>query len=188
MTVGYKRIFWGIFIATFNITIGILTILPAFVGWIVVLTGISELEEKTSGGDFSRPKISAMILVVASLGGGILSLLGSGNVESFLPMLFYPLFVIAIELVVFHKILEGSVHNFNAMDQQEIANKYTGKDRTYIILTGITMVLLSISLTINHQGTGFIGVVMAMISRIYLLTAMNSLSKEDYKTDYEEKD
>src|SRR5690554_3222698 len=128
MTVGYKRIFWGIFIATFNITIGIITILPAFVGWIVVLTGLSELKENSPGEDFSGPRISAMILVVASLGGEVLSLLGSSNVESFLPLLFYPLFVIAIEFVVFHKILEVSVHNFNAMDQQETVDRYIAKD------------------------------------------------------------
>ncbi|SDL00065.1 hypothetical protein [Natronincola ferrireducens] len=183
MTMGYKKIFWGIFIATFNIIIGRITILPAFVGWIVVLTGLSELEENSTGGDFSGSKISAMVLVAASLGGGLVSLLGGSNVESFLPLLFYPLFVIAIEFVVFHKILEVSVHNFNGMDHQETADKYTSKDRTYIILMGITMVLMIIAFTVNHGTTGFIGAVMAMISRIYLMVVMNSLSKEDYTTD-----
>lgn len=182
MTEGYKRIFWGILIATFNMKIGIITILPAFVGWIVVMVGLSELKENAHKGDFSKPWISAMVLVATSLGGG-LSLLGGSNTGSFLPLLFYPVFLIAIELIVFHKVLEVSVHNFNTMDRQESVKKYIGKDRIYIILTGISMILLVISLTINHEGAGVIGTVMAMISRIYLLTVINSLSKEDYNTD-----
>lgn len=188
MTTGYKRIFWGILIATFHITIGIITILPAFVGWVVVLQGLSELEEGAPGGDFARPRMSAIILIVASLGGGILSLIGGSNIDSFLPMLFYPVFVTALELVVFHKILEVSVHHFNGMNQQEISDRYTGKDRTYIILTGMTMVLLAISITFNHETAGFLGAAMAVVSRIYLLTVINSLSKEDDKTEDQEMD
>lgn len=179
MTAGYKRIFWGIVIATFNITIGIITILPAFVGWLIVLQGLSELEENAPEGNFSRPRTSAMILVAASLGGGILSLVEGSYVQSFPLLLFYPLFVMTLELVVFHKILEVSVQHFKEMNQQQAYDMYTGKDRTYIILTGIALVLLAISLTFNHQTAGMMAVVMAMVSRIYLLTVISSLSKED---------
>ncbi|TCK92574.1 hypothetical protein EDC19_1723 [Natranaerovirga hydrolytica] len=185
MTVGYKRIFWGIFILTFRITIGIVTILPAFIGWIIVLTGLSQLEEKSTVGDFSPLKIGVMVLIVTSIVGGLLEL---SEVGSFLPMLFYPLAVIAIEFVVFHKIIEASVHNFNEMGCQERVEKYTSKDRTYIILMGITMVLVGIFFTFKHQSTGTIGSLMFLISRIYLLTVINALSKEDDDIDGQVKD
>ncbi len=180
MTLGYKKIFWGVFIATFNIKFGIITILPAFVGWIVVLTSLSEFDENDYGGDFSRLRTSAMMLVAASLGGGIWSLLANNNAGTFLPLMYYPLFLLALELILFHKILEESVHCFNSMDQQDIVDKYTGKDRIYIILTGISMALLAISYTINHELTGFLGAALAIISRVYLLSVINALSKEEY--------
>lgn len=182
MAVGYKKIFWGIFIATFNIKIGMLTILPAFVGWLVVVTGLSELERSTQSGAFLSPKKGAIALVSVSFGGLLLLLVGH-DIESFLPLLFYPLFLIVIEFVVFHKILEGSVHNFEIMLQQEAAERYINKDRTYIILMGITMVLLSISLTFNHGAAGSIAAVMAIISRLYLLVAINALKQEAYRME-----
>ncbi len=183
MSMDYKRIFWGIFFATFRITNGIITILPAFVGWILVLTALSDSKENSSEGSFSGVKIGALLLVLVSFGGGLISFLAGDKFESLLPLLFYPLFVIVIELVVFHKILEASVYNFNAMEHQETADKYVGKDRTYIILMGITIVLLAISLIINHQIIGFIGAAIAIISRIYLMTIMSSLSKENLDKD-----
>lgn len=183
MSMDYKRIFWGIFIATFKITIGIITIFPAFIGWILVLNALSEFKENSSEKDFSGIRIGVMILFLTSLGGGILSFFGGGNFESILPMIFYPLFLIVIELVVFHKILEVSVCNFKAMDHQENVDKYIDKDRTYIILMGITIFLSAISIIINHQIVGFIGTVMAIISRIYLMTVINSLSNENYNKD-----
>lgn len=182
MALGYKKIFWGIFIATFNITIGMFTILPAFVGWIVVVTGLSELERSIHSGAFLKPKKGAIALVFGSFGGLALFLVGH-NIESFLPLLFYPLFLIVIEFVVFHKVLEESVHNFKIMHQQEAVERYTNKDRTYIILMGITMVLLAISLAINHETIGSVGAFMAVISRVYLLITINALKKENYKME-----
>ncbi len=182
MAVGYKKIFWGIFIATFNITIGMLPILPAFVGWLVVVTGLSELERSTQSGAFLSPKKGAIALVSVSLGGLLLFLVGYDS-GSFLPLLFYPLFLIIIEFVVFHKILEGAVRNFKIMYHLEAVERYTNKDRTYIMLMGITMVLLAISLTFNHEATGSIAAVMAIISRLYLMITVNALKKEDYKIE-----
>lgn len=179
MTLGYKKIFLGVFIATFNIKFGIITILPAFVGWIVVLTSFSEFEKTDYGRNFSRLRINAMMLVAASLGGGIWSLIANNNAGTFLPLMYYPLFLLALELMLFHKILEESVHCFNAMNQQDIADKYTGKDRIYIILTGISMALLAITYTINHELTGLLGAILVIISRGYLLSVMNALSKEE---------
>ncbi len=186
MSMDYKRIFWGIFIATFRLTIGIITLLPAFVGWILVLTALSDFKENSSEGDSAGIKTGAILLVLASLGGDVISFLAGGNFKTLHIMLFYPLFVIVIELVVFHKILEVSVCNFNEMDHQEIVDKYIGKDRTYIILMGISIVLLAISLTTNHQIIGVIGAVITIISRIYLMTVINSLSKENLNRDDKE--
>lgn len=40
MSEGYRKIFWGIFIATFNINIGMVKILPSFVGFLIISSGL----------------------------------------------------------------------------------------------------------------------------------------------------
>ncbi|MBF4692138.1 hypothetical protein [Fusibacter ferrireducens] len=185
MTSGYKRIFWGIFIATFNIKIGMMTILPAFIGWIIVVTGISELEKKGYVSTSITSKKVAMTLVVVSLGSELLRFLGGELIMTLLPLLFYPLFLLGLEFVVFHKILEASIQYFAMSHQEETADLYTDKDRLYLALMGITMVLFIISLTFNHETIGHVGVFAAMISRLYLLITFNALSKETHKSEQE---
>lgn len=186
MVVGYKRIFWGIFIATFSITIGKVTIVPSFIGWIVVLAGLLVLEDHFHKASLFVPRISTIILIVASIGEWLFPLL-INNVAGFFPLLLYQLVVIIIELVVFHKIITASYDNLNATGQLEAADKYINKDRTYMMLMGISLLLLVISFTLNHYVTGFMGIIMVIISRIYLLTVINSISNEDYQTDENDK-
>ncbi|MDW7670518.1 MAG: hypothetical protein SCK57_13070 [Bacillota bacterium] len=81
-----------------------------------------------------------------------------------------------------------SYHHINSLDQKETFDKYNGKDKTYIILMGITVVLLAISITFNQQMADIMAVVTAMVVRINLLTVINSLSREDYPTDDIEED
>jgi hypothetical protein len=180
MAEGYKKIFWGIVIATFNITLGVIKVLPTFIGWIVVLTGLLELEKNNSGEAFSSSKKATKILAAMSFGGMFLSFLGNGNVESFLPLMFYPLFVVVIELVVFHKILAASVHHFSELNQHKTASIYISKDRMYLIIMGISLVFLVISLTFNQATMGIVGAILAILSRVYLLTIMSALGKEEH--------
>jgi len=183
MAEGYKKIFWGIVISTFHVTIGMLTILPPFIGWIVVLTGISELEQQKSDEIFSSSKKGTLVLIILSLASVIISFLGNRTMESFIVIMFFPLIAEAIELVVFHKILEASVYHFSQRNQQETASIYISKDKTYIVLMAIVFLLIAIAVTFNLATMNMIGAVAAIISRIYLLTIMNALSKEEYKME-----
>lgn len=65
----YKKVFWGIFIATFNINLGIIPIFPAFVGFMVVSSGISSLYDKTNIKAFGRAKVFANILIILTAVG-----------------------------------------------------------------------------------------------------------------------
>ena len=183
MAEGYKKIFWGIVISTFHVTIGMLTILPPFIGWIVVLTGISELEQQKSDEIFSSSKKGTLVLIILSLASVIISFLGNRTMESFIPIMFFPLIAEAIELVVFHKILEASVYHFSERNQQETASIYISKDKTYIVLMAIAFLLIAIAVTFNLATMNMIGALAAIISRIYLLTIMSALGKEEYKVE-----
>ncbi len=183
---GYNKIFWGLFITTFKLTIGMLTILPAFIGWILILSGISELKEESFSGDLSKPRIIALILIFTSLLGGLLPFVGGVYLDRVLNFTFYPLITLVLEFVLFQLILEESVENFRSLQREDSVDFYIKKDRTYILLMGIAMVLLTISLITNYYVASLSGIGMVLLTTIYLLTVIYSLSKEDYGRDKEE--
>ncbi len=188
MRYGYKKIFWGVFIATFSINLGMLQILPAFVGWMVVASGISVLQENSVTSDYERPKTISFILIGVSLIGSLITLFQGAQVNLPVALLFYPLIVMAIELLLFHRLLEAAVQDFSAIDDNETAKLYTSKDRTFIILMGITLGMVTLSIFLNLQSVGFFAAIIAVVTRIYLLTTINSLSKEVWENPYETED
>jgi len=176
----YKKIFWGIIFATFHINIGTITILPVFIGWIIVAIGISELDKSLPEACFTMADVTAVVLVAVSFVEGLISFFSGGHTESSLLLLFFPFIALALELEVFHKTLEASARYFLANGREESARNYTGKDRTYLILMGITIVLFAIARITNSGTIVFAGAALAIITRIYLLTVIYSLSNENF--------
>ncbi|MCZ0703059.1 hypothetical protein J2T56_001373 [Natronobacillus azotifigens] len=175
---GYKKIFWGILIATFSINLGFVTILPTFIGWTIVATGISILDKYAQKGDFSKAYSLATILVVLHFIGGFISLLGEVQIGNAVPFIFYPLISMMIELLLIHSLLKATVDHFDVMGRKRVSEKYIAKDRAYIILMGITMILYTLTITLNEV---IIGVITALITTIYLLTVISSLRKETFQ-------
>ena len=187
---GYKKIFWGTIIATFSINLGIVQILPPFVGWMVVASGISMLEEDSESIEYDRPKLISYILIGATLVGSIITLFQSGQINPPVPLLFYPMIVMIVELSLFHRIFEAAVRDFTALDKRDLAELYTGKDRAFIMLSGASIILVTVSIFLNLVTVAFFAGIFALIARVYLLTAIRSLGKEDWEDsdEMEEKD
>lgn len=177
MSNGYKKIFWGIFFATFNITFGIITILPAFVGWIIVASGIAELSENSDPEEFSQAKNISFILIGVTLVGSLLDLMGVSQMNPPVALLFFPLVLLTIELLLFHRLLEASVHTLTTLGISESAELYIRKDRTYIILAGMSLLLITLA-TFQLETWEFLAGIFAIITRVYLLSTISALSKE----------
>ncbi|MBO0566575.1 hypothetical protein EXQ36_19290 [Clostridium botulinum] len=69
---GYKKIFWGIFIIIFNVDLGIIKILPPFIGFIIILSGISSLYKESQIESFNKAKIFAIIISIIAIIGEIM--------------------------------------------------------------------------------------------------------------------
>lgn len=177
MAEGYRRIFWGILVATFNISIGPLKILPAFVGWLMVMSGLSRFEESFEEQDYALIRRKTLVLVLLSLGGAILTFTGYGELGHQPLLLFMPLVVMIAELVVFHGILALSAERLMRDHRQKQAEEMIGKDRTYLVLMGLSLVLLVGALTFGHRGVSFFAAILGIASRIYLLVTMSYLRK-----------
>lgn len=186
MEKAYKKIFWGLIIATFSITLGIITIFPTLVGWLVVLSGVSDLIDQISDKQFFPAYCSVVALVFLSLAEGWISISQSPAWISALPFLFYPVVLSSIELTAFHKILEASVNRFRKNKQPSVSAEFSRKDRVYLLLMGISMTLLTGALMANDSALLFFGLILTLIPRMYLLTVLHALSKENMDLRLEE--
>lgn len=179
MRKGTKQIFWGILIATFNLRLGGLTILPAFVGWMMVASGLSKLEEHAPDSGFANTRSKAYLLVGASLLGSLLSLSGANPPAFAIPLALYGAVVMIIELVLFHHLLEAAVQRFQSLERTQEAQIFTDKDRTYLLLIGSSLILVILGITFQHAGASLIGALLAIITRIYLLTVISALGNTE---------
>ena len=57
MASGYRKIFWGFFIATFHLNLGSLMIFPPFIGYVMIMIGISMLHQKYDANEFQYAKM-----------------------------------------------------------------------------------------------------------------------------------
>lgn len=165
----YNKIFWGIFFATFSINIGSLKILPSFVGFLIILNGISVLYNETQLDSFKKAKIFAAIATIMNFTGWILSLFSSDIMNSFLINIIWMVLYAVIEMLLFYKIIEGSIEYFNINGYCEIANDNVMKARFYLIFSTILIILLSINEFLSTSALSILLLIGFIILRIFLM-------------------
>jgi hypothetical protein len=185
MTKGFRKIFWGTLLVSFLSTGGGISLIFVLIGWGILISGLGEIGENPLFGGFKRLEKIAIVTAAVSLGGVVLY---DTLLTRFPPITYYPVLVMTAELILFHGIFAESVHYFNGMDDVETANKYTEKDRNFMVLVGIALVFLSVFYTFNEFVTGFIGISATIISKIYLLSSLHSLSRETHDKEIREEE
>lgn len=178
MSEGYRKIFWGIFIATFNINIGIVKILPAFVGFIVISSGINNILQEANYDSFKKAKRYSDYTGLILFLGGILSLSGV-NLESNIFIQLLPIAYLTLELLLFYKVFEGSIEKLSHDDESTLAMlvyEFENKQRFYIISSIIINLFLMFSITFNWESQTFAAILL-IILRIFLMTSMSRLKK-----------
>lgn len=177
MDKGYHKVFWGLFIATFNINLGIVKILPAFVGWIVISQGIDLLKEQFSTEAFDSAGKFSMLLVLLSLLGGGIALFGGPNINSSLILSYYPILTLGFDMLFGYKLLGGSIEYLEVVGNDELSSQYEGNQRTYTIFMVIAILAYILSNTINSSGLNTASAFLFIIIRISLMVMVNNLKK-----------
>lgn len=186
MEIAFRKMFWGLIIATFSINFGIITIFPTFVGWIIVLSGLSGLIDEFSDKQFFTASCSVIALILLSLVEGVLSFSQDPSWLTGTAFLFYPVMMSIIELTAFHKIIEASADRFKVHNQVSNSFKFNRKDRLYLVLMGLSMILLTAALVVNDETLLFFGLISTLIPRVYILGVLSGLSKEKGDVKLEE--
>lgn len=171
---GYKKILWGIVIITFNINLGIIKILPPFIGFIIILSGISSLYKETQIESFNKAKTFAVILSIIAIIGEIMRFfsieLSSFFIFNGVCIVFYNI----IELLMFYKLFDGSIEYLNDNNQCNLTCENIKKLRFYIIASVINIIFLNLTLISNIKILNIIVLVMLIILRTYLMVLIFS--------------
>ncbi|EPY2274977.1 hypothetical protein ACXAUS_003898 [Clostridium sporogenes] len=169
---GYKKILWGIFIATFNINLGIIKILPPFIGFIIILSGISFLYEETQIESFNKAKTFGIIISVVTSIGELMRFFSIELSNFFIFNEVGIVFSNIIELLMFYKLFDGSIEYLNHNNQCDLACENIKKLRFYIIASVINIIFLNLTLISNIKTLNIIVLVMLIILRTYLMMSI----------------
>ncbi|OZV12693.1 hypothetical protein CIW83_07280 [Tissierella sp. P1] len=174
---GYNKIFWGIFIATFNIKFGTMKIFPAFVGLLVISRGLGILYEETKLKLFHKVHNMGILATSISFIGGVIDYFSNGSLNSSIAMSIWAIMYNVIELILFFKTLESSIEYLDTNDYSEVANENIGKLRTYTICSIINISLMSFALLFNFRILMSVVAFIAIILRIFMMVLIGRLKK-----------
>jgi hypothetical protein len=181
MYMGYKRIFWGIFFTTFHITVGSLQILPSFIGYLIIYSGIKQLREEFESANLQKAAhITIFATVVAFISGLLdLGLIGSFQYSAF--SIAWLALVSITELLYIFYLLSGSVDLLRQKDLIGIAENYKQKTKLFIILYSLFAIAGIVGTTFNLNAALTIFAIAMIIIKIWLLTMVNTLKNADTK-------
>lgn len=177
MLEGYNKIFWGIFITTFNIKFGPIKILPAFVGLLVVSNGLNKLYEESKLELFHKTQNIGLLTASMSFIGGVADYFSNGPISYSLSTSIWMVVYNVVELILFFKTLESSIEYLDSNNYPDLANEYLEKQRTYTIFSVINISLLGFTLLYNIKILMFFVPFIGVILRIYMMVLINRLKK-----------
>lgn len=177
-TSGYRKMIWGIVLLTFQLHIGVLTLVPYFVGWMIIISGFRHVEQKFSRQTLSLVQSCLFALLIFSIGEGLISFFSMDSQLLNVLMIYSQAIYLVLELTVFHKLLELVVKGFFDANKESAAEYYIVRDRRYLWLMGSALVVIIFALTAGTAGMILIGTIISIIARLYLLTILTSIKNE----------
>lgn len=168
---GYNKLFWGIIFIIFNINIGPINIMPNFIGYLFILSGINILIHQNEY--YERAKVPAVILAITTIRDLInfsdnnilspklqginlwLSLLGA--VETLLHL--YIIYVICKGI---YQLAEERGFDF-------LRDSASGRYYSYIFISTIILFYTPFSLNMQQEGNIFL-IIFAILNIISMLS------------------
>lgn len=185
MKSGYHKIFWGFVLATFHINIMGLEIIPPFIAYLFVASGLYKLEMESRNIAFRYSKYLTLIYAFLSFAENFSTTIrGASAGTGMLTILWGSLFGI-VEILLYYFLFLGTVQTLQASNYMELASDYTNQMRCVLYLTMIGQAGLIIAKTFHMESFyAIIGFCLLMV-RIYLMHLMNRLYKT-YKVEEED--
>lgn len=165
MNSGLRKIFWGIFFISFHIYLGSIPIIPSFVGWIIILQGLTQLENFLSKKSLILKFVGIAIIFLALISDFAAIL--QYNLKFFSSILLMLLLI--LEFVFFYNLFEILFEGY----KKEIIYQ-----RIYIILSTILFIIISLSQVVpSDQNIMFFVWAGVIALRIFLLVYISGKNK-----------
>lgn len=171
----YNKIFWGIFITTFSINLGPIKILPAFIGFLFIVSGLDSLYEESSFNIFEKVKTIGILVAFISFIGGVMDFLTQGMALYILTGIIWIIMFVIIELIFYFKIIEASIEYLSINNYDDLAENYISKLRGYTMFSILNILLLNVSLILNLNTYSTIAAIIGVILNIYLMIMIYGL-------------
>lgn len=175
---GLNKMFWGIFIATFSINLGPIRILPSFIGFMVISSGINTIYDEHQSQEFKKALDFSRIVIVISLLGGLIDFFTGGVYQYSLILQIWPIILMIVELIMFYSFFLGIIKNFDSIGNIEVSERLIDSSRLYIIVFISNIAVLSFVLLFNLGGLNTLLAIVFIILRISLMVMISGLKKE----------
>ena len=173
MEQGYRTIIWGLFIATFHINLFEIPIFPAFIGWLIIISGMNKLLTENDSKSFLKARIYALIIFIISLIIQMLPLMRIQNEAAQLLTIIYSIFY----LLFVYYLLEGSIKYLRGLGEISYAEHYYAIQRAYIIIYVLDIILACVAFTIADQVllifTAVLGIILVISFMVNIKTIKN---------------
>src|SRR5690606_129684 len=110
---------------------GYIKIVPAFVGWIVVVSGIGILKSNHESESFEKSERYTGWLVLLSLLGSLLGLFAGQKSNSSIIFSYYPVILYVVELLMIYEILNGTIDLLESKIPEDISTEINSKQIIY---------------------------------------------------------
>ena len=175
---GLNKMFWGIFFATFHLNLGPVKILPAFVGFMLISSGINTIYVEHKDEEWKKALDLSRIAIVVSLLGGVIDFFLFGAYNYSIIILLWPILLMVVELLMFYNFFIGLVKYFHSMGKIEVSESLIGSSRFYLIIFIINTAFLSFTQLFNWEGINTLLAIIFIILRISLMVIISGLKKQ----------
>ncbi|NLC03854.1 MAG: hypothetical protein GX787_06190 [Tissierellia bacterium] len=175
---GLNKMLWGIFLATFSINLGPVSILPSFIGFMIISSGINTIYVEHHYEDFKKALDFSRITIALALFSGLIDFFTAGNYQYSIIMQVWTIVLMVVELFMFYNFFIGTIKYFDSIENLEVAERVMASSRMYLIVFISSITFLSFVLLFNVGGLYTLLAIVFIILRISLMVIISGLKKD----------
>lgn len=174
----YNRLFWGIILATFHINLGMIRILPEFIGWWMVSSACCELYAISNNTKYMKARKVTGAMAVWSFAASLFSLTSFNSGMSLDLLQFASVIFIMMEMLFTANILEASAETFHSNGRTELYPFYVRRAGISSILLAAVAVALCFALVFSDSFFITAAAILGIGIRIWLAVIMKTMSHD----------
>ena len=171
---GYKNIFSGFILVLLDINISTLDILPDFIGYILIINGLSNLYMKTNIKAFLTAKnISIVSLLMEFFNVFVrLEMIQVNYLMAYLMMNF----MVFIQLMLVLYIYMGMASHMADLEKEKLTSKYESECKIFAVIQGLILLLTTFSLNMPIEENTLYTILLVAVSFIMHIRFLMNLS------------